>query len=77
MAITLKNKYGEYVQKVDTANEKLYLTKDETQAQSYSGRPGGGEWDANNEKEFLIHYFEDEFKDRVTSLTVAWVDNNN
>lgn len=74
MAITLINKYGEYIKQVDTANEKLIFTKNEDEAKNYSDRPGGGEWNAENERDFIIHYFEEEFEDKVTSLQVTWIE---
>jgi len=68
MATFLKNKYSEYVQKIDTKNGKLIFTKNKDEAYNYDKRQGGGEWNSNNEREYIINYFQDELGDKVTSL---------
>ena len=70
----LVNDYGEYVKTIDNANGKLILTPHVDEAYDYNVRMGGGEWSANNERDYIINFFKDEFKDRVTTLCVTHAD---
>lgn len=74
MAWLLKNSKGEYIKRIDTANAKLEFTTDRKKAYNYSGLPGGGQWDADNQKYFIIYHFKKEFGDRVTTLKVVHED---
>ena len=64
----LKNNSGEYLKILDTANQTIEFTTDKTQAVIYDGKPGGGEWSAENQALFIKHYFQDEYKERVETL---------
>lgn len=68
MGYFLKNSDGEYLSVLDTAEGQLEFTKDLKKARNYAGRPGGGQWDADNEKEYLLFHFGEEYGDKVTSL---------
>ena len=68
----LKNSNGEFLETLDTANEKITFTKNVKKARNYIGRPGGGRWDADNEREFIIFHFQDEYKDKVTTLECTY-----
>ena len=64
----LQNSQEEYPKTLDTADGKLAFTKQPSEARNYNGRPGGGRWDADNEKEYLVFHFGEEYGERVTSL---------
>jgi hypothetical protein len=64
----LQNSNDEYLKTLDTANGKLEFTKEPSEARNYAGRPGGGQWDAENEKQYLEFHFKDEYGDKVTTL---------
>ena len=68
----LQNKDGKYLKTLDTANSKLEFTDDYKEARNYIGRPGGGNWDAENEKEYLKFHFSEEYGDKVTSLRCVY-----
>lgn len=68
MGYFLINDDEEYLKTLDTANEKLEFTKNLSEARNYSGRPGGGQWDAENEKQFLVFHFKDTYGSKVESL---------
>ena len=64
----LQNSNDEYLKTLDTANGKLEFTNEPSEARNYAGRPGGGQWDAENEKQYLEFHFKDEYGDKVTTL---------
>jgi len=64
----LQNSNGEYLKTLDTANSTLEFTNEPSEARNYAGRPGGGQWDAENEKQYLEFHFKDEYGDKVTTL---------
>lgn len=64
----LGNSKGEFVEKIDTENGILILTKDVNKAYDYDTLRGGGAWNADNYKEFITFHFNDEFGERVTTL---------
>lgn len=64
----LQNSNDEYLKTLDTANGKLEFTKEPSEARNYADRPGGGQWDAENEKQYLEFHFKDEYGDKVTTL---------
>ena len=66
--VLLKNDDGEYIKTIDTANGKLEFTHNPSEAKNYNGMMGGAEWSSNNEKEFIIFHFKDEYQDKVTTL---------
>ena len=68
----LKNSDGEFLKTLDTANQKLEFTKKVEEARNYAGRPGGGKWDAENEFQFIKHYFEEEYGNKVSSLVCVY-----
>lgn len=67
----LKNNKGEYLKELDTAQGKISFTNDFKEAYNYIGRPGGGAWDADNEKLFIKFHFGEEYGDRVNTLSVC------
>lgn len=68
----LQNSNEEYLKVLDTANGTIEFTKDYKEARNYAGRPGGGQWDADNEKQYLTFHFEEEYGDRVSSLKCVY-----
>jgi hypothetical protein len=64
----LQNSKEEYLKTLDTAEGKIEFTKEPSEARNYSSRPGGGQWDADNEKQYLVFHFGEEYGERVTSL---------
>ena len=64
----LQNSNGEYLKTLDTAEGKIDFTKEPSEARNYAGRPGGGQWDAENEKAYLSFHFGKEYEDRVYTL---------
>ena len=71
-AYLLKNSDGEYLKTLDTAEGKIEFTKEMSEGRNYMGRPGGGRWDADNEKEYLIFHFGQEYGDRVKTLECVY-----
>lgn len=70
----LQNSNGEYLKTLDTAESKIDFTKDPSEAINYCGRPGGGQWDACNEKIFLDFHFGEEYGERVKSLQCVYTE---
>lgn len=70
----LQNSDGEYLKTLDTANAKIDFTTDPSEARNYRGRPGGRQWDAENEKQYLVFHFKDEYGEKVTSLHCVYKD---
>jgi len=68
----LRNSNDEYLKALDTAEGKIEFTNDFKEARNYIGRPGGGQWDAENEKQYLEFHFGEEYGDRVTSLRCTY-----
>ena len=68
----LKNKNGEYLKTLDTANSKIDFTTNVNEARNYAGRPGGGAWDAENEFQFIKYYFGKEYGDKVNTLKCVY-----
>lgn len=68
----LQNINGKYLKVLDTANGKLEFTEDVKEAKNYIERPGGGNWDANNEKAFLDFHFGEEYGDEVKTLASVY-----
>jgi hypothetical protein len=68
----LKNSNNEYLKTLDTAEGKIEFTKEPNEARNYAGRPGGGRWDADNEKEYLTFHFGEEYGDRVETLECVY-----
>lgn len=64
----LQNKNGEYLKTLNTAEGVIEFTNDYTEARNYINRPGGGQWDADNEKQYLDFHFADEYGDKVKTL---------
>ena len=75
MIYTLRNQDNEFVKEIDTANKKLIFTTDPNEAINYCTRMGGGEWNANNEKEFIQFHFK-ELGDKVSTLSIYTIDND-
>ena len=68
----LQNSNDEYLKTLDTAEGKIEFTKEPSEARNYLGRPGGGQWDAENEKQYLDFHFGEEYGERVTSLRCVY-----
>lgn len=74
MGCYLRNNKGEYFKKVDSINETIEFTNHTEEAKNYEGKPGGGNWSAENERDFLINYFQESEGERVTTLQPYWTD---
>lgn len=70
----LVNKDGEYLKFMDTANSKLEFTTDFTEAVNYNGMPGGGEWFSNQDREFIVRHFKDEYGEKATTLKTTFIE---
>ena len=68
----LQNSNEEFLKTLDTAEGKITFTKDFKEARNYIGRPGGGQWDAENEKGYLDFHFGKEYGDRVKTLRCVY-----
>jgi len=68
----LQNSNEEYLKVLDTANGTIEFTKEPSEARNYIGRPGGGQWDAENEKQYLSFHFGEEYGDRVNTLRCVY-----
>lgn len=68
----LQNNDGEFIKTLDTANGELEFTNDFREARNYKGRPGGGQWDAENEKYFICFHFKDKYGDKVNTLQCVY-----
>lgn len=68
----LQNSNEEYLKVLDTANGTIEFTKEPSEARNYAGRPGGGQWDAENEKQYLSFHFGEEYGDRVNTLRCVY-----
>ena len=72
MGCYLRNNKREYFKRVDLINGIIEFTNNTEEAENYEGKPGGGTWSANNEKDFLVNHFQESEGERVTSLEPYW-----
>lgn len=70
----LVNKDGEYLKEIDGANAKLEFTSDLNEAKNYDGMPGGGEWFSNQDREFIVRHFKEEYGERATTLRTKYME---
>jgi len=68
----LQNSDNEYLKTLDGANGVLEFTTDVKEAKNYRGLPGGGQWDAENEKMFLDYHFSKQYGEKVTTLACVY-----
>ena len=68
----LQNQDNEYLKALNTAEGTVEFTTSLDEACNYKGRPGGGQWDALNEKEFITYHFSDEYGDKVNTLECVY-----